>query len=78
VLVWGHVRPGGNRRVRVAIHVDRSGAKPRRVRRVRADKDGYFSFRMATPRGRGVRWRASTTLRGGRKLAGTFVRAYRF
>ena len=78
VLVWGHVRPRGNRRVRVAIRVDRKGGKPRRVRRVRADKQGYFSFRMGKPRGRGLRWQASTTLRGGRKIAGAYVRAYRF
>jgi hypothetical protein len=78
VLVWGHVRPRGDRRVRVAIHLDRKGAKSRVVRRVRADKHGYFSFRMRTPRGRGVRWQASTTLRGGRKIAGASVRSYRF
>lgn len=78
VLVWGHVRPQGNRRVRVAIRVDRKGGKPRRVRRVRTDGQGYFSFRMRKPRGRGLRWQASTTLRGGRKIAGAYVRAYRF
>ena len=78
VLVWGHVRPRGNRRVRVAIRVDRRGGKPRRVRRVRANKQGYFSFRMGKPRGRGLRWQARTTLRGGRKIAGAYVRAYRF
>ena len=78
VLVWGHVRPRGKRRVRVAIRVDRRGARPRRVRRVRANRQGYFSFRMGMPRGRGLRWQASTTLRGGRKIAGAYVRAYRF
>jgi hypothetical protein len=78
VLVWGHVRPRGNRRVRVAINVDRKGAKPRRLRRVQADKQGYFSFRMSRPRGRGLRWQASTTLRGDRKINGAYVRAYRF
>ena len=78
VLVWGHVRPRGNRRVRVAIRVDRRGGKPRRVRRIRTSKHGYFSFRIGKPRGRGLRWQASTTLRGGRKIAGAYVRAYRF
>src|SRR5205085_76303 len=34
LLIWGHVRPRGNRRVRVAIHLDRKGAKSRVVRRV--------------------------------------------
>ena len=78
VFVWGHVRPRGNRRVRVSIRVDRKGGQPRRVRRVRADKQGYFSFRMQKPNGRALRWQASTTLRGGRKIAGAYVRAYRF
>lgn len=78
VLVWGHVRPRGSRRVRVSIRVDRRGSQPRRVRRVRTDKSGYFSFKMRAPQGRGLRWQASTTLRGGRKLTGAYVRSYRF
>ena len=44
VLVWGHVRPRGNRRVRVAIRVDRRGGKPRRVRRVRAEQAGLLQL----------------------------------
>ena len=69
VVVWGHLRPGSGRRG-VEVRV-RGGGRGGRLRRVRTNSRGYFSFRSPFRAGR--RWRAVSEGR-----AGPWVRAYRY
>ena len=72
VLVWGHLRPGNGRR-QVEVRVGGRG-RDGRLRRLRTNARGYFSFGSAFRAGR--RWRAVAST-DGRRLKGPWVRAYR-
>jgi hypothetical protein len=74
VVVWGHVRPDGGRRVEISYR-DRGG-RARLLRAVRTNRRGYFRFAARFRVGR--RWAAECRLPGGRSLAGPFLRAVRF
>jgi hypothetical protein len=75
VSVWGHVRPARSRAT-VAIDTRTRDGEPERLRVVSTDADGYFHFDSGFQPG--LRWRATATLAGGRRLRGPFVRALRF
>ena len=75
VRIWGHVRPGrGPYRVEVRFR-NRNGAS-HRLRFVRANRRGYFSF--ASPYRAGRRWAARCRLPDGRNLAGPYLHAFSF
>jgi hypothetical protein len=75
VKLWGHVRPGeGPYRVEVRYR-SRSGPS-HRLRAVRTDRRGYFSF--SAPYRSGRRWGAHCTLPGGRSLYGPYLHAFSF
>jgi hypothetical protein len=74
VAIWGHVRPA-DERVRVTVSY-RDRGRERRLRRVRTNRRGYFSFRARHRPGR--RWRAESRLPNGRLLKGVYVEAVRF
>lgn len=74
VKIWGHVRPGkGRQTVTVSF---RQRGKTRKLRKLRTNANGYFSFGGAYARGR--TWSATSTVRGGRTVRGPSLPAYSF
>jgi hypothetical protein len=73
VLLWGYVR-AVRRPVQVEIRVKDEGKRPRLLRRVRTNSQGYFTFHNRYRDGR--RWFARVRL-GARSVEGPPLKAYR-
>jgi hypothetical protein len=75
VELWGHVRPGSGPRTVQLSYEDGNGSSGTLTPAL-TDPDGYFD--VTAPDRPERRWRAQSSLPGGRQLEGPFIRAYRF
>jgi hypothetical protein len=74
VTLWGHVRPATGRTTATVFVADRGHKKFRRLRTVRTNTLGYFTFRSSWRKGRRwiLRWRSPS----GQTFSGRATRAY--